>query len=131
MGIGIHSISENSPSNWLRNLKRAGVTRIDVFGLSYYSEWHGTPDDLKRMLGEIVVNDSTVKIAVVEYADNHRRVNDIVDSLPNSRGIGTFVWEPTDWRETLFDRQGSMRVTNARIDLYPRMSKDYGNDDIV
>jgi len=30
--IMIHSISENSPSSWLKNLVNAGVERIDVFG---------------------------------------------------------------------------------------------------
>ncbi|MBN1130371.1 MAG: glycosyl hydrolase 53 family protein [Chitinispirillaceae bacterium] len=129
--ICIHSIAERSPSGWLSSLIRAGVTRINVFGLSYYSEWHGTPDTLSRLLNEVARNHPSMGIAVAEYADNHRRVNDIVFGLPGNRGIGTFVWEPTDWRETLFDRQGSVRVTNARIDLYPQMSRDYGNDDIV
>jgi arabinogalactan endo-1,4-beta-galactosidase len=128
IAICIHSIAERSPSTWLANLVRAGVDRIDVFGLSYYSEWHGTPDTLRKWLNEIVDNHAVIKIMVAEYADNHRVVNDIVYGLQNGRGVGAFVWEPADWRETLFDLQGNIRLTNARIDLYPQMSRDYGND---
>jgi arabinogalactan endo-1,4-beta-galactosidase len=43
--IMIHSISENSPSAWLKSLISAGVKRIDVFGLSYYSKWHGRTEN--------------------------------------------------------------------------------------
>ncbi len=126
IGIVIHSISENSPSGWLQALKQAGVDRIDVFGLSYYSEWHGTPDDLQRMLSEVVQNHDT-KVMIAEYADNHRRVNDIVYGLPGSQGLGTFVWEPCDWMEALFDWTGGGRATNSLIDLYPEMAADYAD----
>lgn len=128
--IMIHSISENSPSNWLRNLKNAGVNRIDVFGLSYYSQWHGTTDNLKSMLTAVAANHNE-KIVVVEYADNHERVNDIVFDLPDEKGLGTFVWEPCDWMDALFDWRNNRRETNSRIDIYPRLSEEYGNDDIV
>ena len=128
--IMIHSISENSPNNWLRNLVNAGVNRIDVFGLSYYSEWHGTPDELQQRVQAVVAN-HTVKVVIAEYADNHRRVNDIIFNLPNEQGLGTFVWEPADWKEALFDWRNGRRETNNRIDLYPIMSQEYGNDAIV
>ncbi len=121
--IMIHSVSENSPSAWLSNLIKAGVKRIDVFGLSYYSKWHGTPDDLERLLKEVTKNHD-IKIIVVEYCDNHRRVNDIVFNLPDEKGIGTFVWEPTSYGEALF----SGTSANQRMDLYPEMVKAYGND---
>ena len=121
--IMIHSISENSPSGWLSSLIKAGVERIDVFGLSYYAKWHGTPDDLKRRLEEVAANHD-IKIAVAEYSDNHQRVNDIVFNLPDEKGLGTFVWEPTSYGDALFT--GSS--TNARMDLYPEMAKAYGDD---
>ncbi len=128
--ILIHSISENSPSGWLKSLVNAGVKRIDVFGLSYYSEWHGTPADLKKRVEEVAKNHS-IKIAIAEYADNHRAVNDIIYNLPEEKGLGTFFWEPQEWKEALFDYSGGKRVTNSRIDLYPTLSKEYGNDDFV
>lgn len=121
--IFIHSIAENSPSWWLQNLMDAGVDRIDIFGLSYYSEWHGTPDDLKDKLIEISENHD-IKIVIAEYADNHEAVNDILFNLPDNKGLGTVVWEPTRWRETLFTNNR----TNERIDWYPEMAQRYGND---
>lgn len=128
--IMIHSISKDSPGAWLKNLVNAGVKRIDVFGLSYYSEWHGTPDNLKKLVTEIASNHS-VKIAIAEYADNHEAVNDIIYNLPDKKGVGTFVWEPADWSEALFDWKNNRRETNSRIDIYPQLSKKYGNDDIA
>lgn len=125
--IMIHSISKDSPSNWLKNLINAGVNRIDVFGLSYYSEWHGTPGDLQAKVKEIAANHS-VKIAIAEYADNHDTVNKIIYNLPNKKGIGTFVWEPADWNEALFDWVNNRRETNSRIDIYPKLSKLFGNE---
>jgi arabinogalactan endo-1,4-beta-galactosidase len=61
---------------------------------------------------------------VAEYAEVHEQVNDIVFNLPNEKGCGTFVWEPTRWHETLFDNG----KTSSRIDLYPKLSTRYGNE---
>jgi arabinogalactan endo-1,4-beta-galactosidase len=123
--IFIHSISNKTPSSWLSNLIKAGVKadRIDIYGLSYYEEWHGTPSDLKKNLTDITKNHN-VKIAVAEYAEVHEQVNDIVFNLPDEEGAGTFVWEPTKWNETLFTNG----KTNSKIDLYPTLSAKYGND---
>ncbi|MBN1306352.1 MAG: glycosyl hydrolase 53 family protein [Chitinispirillaceae bacterium] len=124
--IMVHTLSDKSPSSWLKNLVNAGVKRIDVLGISYYREWHGTPDDLKRNAEEITRNHN-VKISVAEYADNHRRVNEIVYNLPDEEGLGTFFWEPQQWGEALFNGTS----TNSRIDLFPQLSKEFGNDDFV
>ncbi len=123
--IFIHSISDAAPSSWLSSLIKAGVARdrIDIFGLSYYEEWHGTPNDLKRNLTEITKNHD-IHVCVAEYAEVHEQVNDIVFNLPDEEGIGTIVWEPTKWHDALFNG-GS---TNRRIDLYPELWKRYGND---
>ena len=128
--IMIHSVSENSPTWWLTNLKDAGVNRIDIFGLSYYSEWHGTTAELEERLDAIMHNHDE-RIVIAEYADNHKAVNDIIYNLPDERGVGTFVWEPTQWMEALFDWGSGGRSTNSKIDLYPELSREYGNDDIV
>jgi arabinogalactan endo-1,4-beta-galactosidase len=123
--IFIHSISDASPSSWLTNLINAGVDedRIDIFGLSYYEEWHGTPSDLKKNLTAITENHD-MPIVVAEYAEVHEQVNDIVFELPDDEGIGTIVWEPTKWHDALF----SGGSTNSRIDHYPRLWEEYGND---
>lgn len=123
--IFIHSLSDNSPNRWLTNLIDAGVDaeRIDIFGLSYYQQWHGTTNDLERNLNAIA-EDHDVPIVVAEYAEVHEVVNDIVFNLPDDEGIGTIVWEPTKWEDALF----SGGSTNSRIDLFPRLWDEYGND---
>ena len=130
--IMVHTINERNPNGWLTSLRNNGVTRIDVFGLSYYTQWHGQPDSLQRVATAFATNNSNnnIKIAVAEYSGNHRRVNDIIFNLPNNKGFGTFVWEPADWSDgsygaTLFDWKNNRRETNSLISLYPQMSIDY------
>lgn len=123
--IMIHSLSDKSPNRWLSNLINAGVSseRIDIFGLSYYQQYHGSTDDLRNNLTGIT-RDHNVKIVVAEYAEVHEQVNDIVFNLPDEKGIGTFVWEPTRWNEKLFTNGR----TNDKIDIYPKLWTRYGND---
>ena len=62
---------------------------------------------------------------VVEYSvPNVRQINDIVQGLPSSKGLGTFIWEPTKWQgPALFDRKGN---TKPEIEVYPELAKEYG-----
>jgi arabinogalactan endo-1,4-beta-galactosidase len=137
--IMMHTINERNPNGWLTalkaNLNRAesgAANKIDVIGLSYYPRWHGNLDSLQRVLTAIS-NAHDVKIAVAEYADKHREVNDLVYNLPSGKGLGTFVWEPQEFDGDnslpLFDWRSaspSGRHSNARLELYPVMAMDYG-----
>jgi arabinogalactan endo-1,4-beta-galactosidase len=130
--IMMHTINERNPNGWLTNLKNNGATRIDVIGLSYYTQWHGEPDSLQRVVNAIASTHSNIKIAVAEYSGNHREVNDIIFNLPNNKGFATFVWEPADWSDgaygaTLFDWNNGRR-SNANLELYPQMAIDYGTN---
>ena len=136
--IMMHTISERNPNNWLTTLKARlnqveanAANKIDVVGLSYYPMWHGDLDSLGRILSAIS-RSHDIKIAVVEYADKHREVNDLVFALPENKRFGTFVWEPEEFSGDnslpLFDWKNNRRETNSRISLYPVMSKDFGND---
>lgn len=61
-------------------------------------------------------------IVLVEYSTpDVRQINDIVRNLPNGKGLGTFIWEPTSG--PLFDAKGAAK---PEIDAYPEMAKDYG-----
>jgi arabinogalactan endo-1,4-beta-galactosidase len=139
--IMMHTINERNPNGWLTNLRNNGVTRVDVLGLSYYTQWHGQPDSLQRVATAFAASNSSnnIKIAVAEYSGNHRLINDIIFGLPNNKGFGTFVWEPADWSDgsygaTLFDWKSGAnqgRHSNELLELYPQMAIDYGNDDIT
>ena len=54
-----------------------------------------------------------------------RRISshDIVRGLPNGKGLGTFIWEPTKWQgPALFDVKGH---TKPEIDVYADMVQDF------
>ena len=89
---------------WLDNMIARGV-QFDVIGLSYYPRWHGTLDDLKSNLIDLMKRYNKPLI-VVEYSDFKREVNDIIFSLPNGMGKGSCIWEPLNPRSGLFDRDG-------------------------
>ena len=142
--IMVHSVADSGwsdPNNWLTRLRTNlnqveanFFNRINVFGISYYPRWHGNLTTLQNHLNAIIANrdHNHIRINIVEYADLHRGVNDIVFNLPNNRGHGTFVWEPQEFSGDnslpLFDWRNNRRETNSRIALYPIMSRDYGND---
>jgi len=149
--VMVHTINERNPTGWLTNLINRGVNanRIDVFGLSYYVRYHGTPDSLQRVLDRFISNTTfgNMKVSVVEYIANppaasdprthHRRVNDIIYNLPNNRGFGTFIWEPFRWTDggtgvALFDwRTGanSGLHSNQYLQDFPPMAAAYGITD--
>jgi arabinogalactan endo-1,4-beta-galactosidase len=106
--------------SFLDNARRRGV-EFDVIGESYYPRWHGTTNDLQGNLTDLVGR-YPQPVIVAEYSEHKRAVNDIAHGLPDGKGLGTFIWEPTQWGEPLFDRSGHAR---AELDLYPQMARDY------
>jgi len=133
--IMIHTINSENPSNFVSTLKNNinkveanAANKIDVIGLSYYPKWHGNVDSLKRSLTKIA--SQGYKVAVAEYADFHREVNDAVFAISDKKGIGTFVWEPEEFNgddsKPLFDWKNNRRETNSLIDLYPKIASDFG-----
>lgn len=95
-----------------------------IIGQSYYPQWHGALDDLKSNLTDLAQRYEQ-PIIVVEYSrPDIREINDVVRGLPDGKGLGTFIWEPTKWRGgALFDQQGD---TKPEIDIYGDMAKEYG-----
>jgi arabinogalactan endo-1,4-beta-galactosidase len=107
---------------FMDNVLTRGV-QFDILGQSYYPRWHGTLDDLRNNLKDLAGRYKQ-DIIVAEYSQYKRQVNDIVHNLPNGKGLGTFIWEPTKWGEALFDKNGN---TLPEIDLYAQMAADYNN----
>jgi arabinogalactan endo-1,4-beta-galactosidase len=100
---------------------------FEIIGQSYYPKWHGTLADLKANLTDLAGRYKQ-DIILVEYSvPNVRPINDIVRGLPNGKGLGTFIWEPTGWEgPALFDDKGE---TKPEIDTYLKMAQDYGGND--
>lgn len=98
---------QNEKSRWFLDKTVQEKVGFDVIGQSYYPRWHGTLDELKANLTDLAQRYPQT-IMVVEYSTpNVREVNEIVRSLPNGKGRGTFIWEPTHPRHgNLFDKDG-------------------------
>jgi beta-galactosidase len=92
---------------------------FDVIGLSYYPKWHGTLDDLRDNLTDLVRRYGK-EVIVVEYSARKEEVNRIAFSLPDGKGKGTCVWEPLNTWEAVFDKDGK---ANAMMWKYDEISK--------
>lgn len=93
----------------------------DIIGLSYYPKWHGTLNDLKRNIAGLSKKYDR-QIMVAEYTHLKREVNDIAFNVPEGKGIGTFIWEPLNTWEAIFDRSGK---ANELLDVYPEIAEKY------
>jgi arabinogalactan endo-1,4-beta-galactosidase len=108
---------------WLDRMIARGVT-FDVIGESYYPKWHGTIADLKANLTDLAKK-FPQDIVVVEYSERKREVNDIAFNLPGGKGKGSFIWEPLNTWESVFDKQGK---ANDLLLIYDEISRKYRVD---
>jgi len=96
---------------------------FDVIGLSYYPKWHGTLDDLRDNMHDLIRRYDK-DIIVVEYSARKEEVNRLVFDLPGGRGKGTCIWEPLNTWERIFNQDGS---TNELINYYDTIGRKYLN----
>jgi beta-galactosidase len=94
---------------------------FDVIGLSYYPKWHGTLDDLRDNMHDLIRRYDK-DIIVVEYSAKKEEVNNLVFELPNGRGKGSCIWEPLSTWEKIFDNNGK---SNEWIKVYDEISRKY------
>ncbi len=102
------------------NMLARGVA-FDVIGLSYYPKWHGTLDDLRDNMNDLIRRYDK-DIIVVEYSAKKEEVNKLNFELPNGRGKGSCIWEPLSTWEKFFDDDGK---SNHYLKLYDEISRKY------
>ena len=107
--------------NFLDNMISRGVI-FDLIGESYYPQWHGTLGQLDSNLRDLSGRYSQ-DIVVVEYSRHKKEVNDIVFNLPGGKGRGSFIWEPLNTWESVFERSGKMK--DSLMDIYKELSNTY------
>ena len=95
---------------------------FDLIGQSYYPQWHGTLTDLQNNLTDLATR-YPQPIIVVEYTYHKKEVNDIVFHLPDHKGWGTFIWEPLNTWEAIFNRQGV--ASDSLLHIYDTLAKTY------
>lgn len=108
---------------FIDNMIARGVP-FDVIGESYYPKWHGTLDDLRDNLNDLVRRYGK-DVIVVEYSALKEEVNKIAFELPNGKGKGTCIWEPLSTWAKVFDDKGK---ANELIKLYDEISQKYNVD---
>ncbi len=108
---------------FIDNMIARGVY-FDVIGESYYPKWHGTLDDLRDNLNDLVRRYGK-DVIVVEYSHRKEEVNKIAFELPGGKGKGTCIWEPLSTWEKVFDNNGK---SNELMKMYDDISKQYMND---
>jgi len=78
---------------------------FDVIGLSYYPRWHGTVDDLKDNIKDLIKRYKKY-VCVVEYSAKKQPVNNVIFE-EKKYGRGSFIWEPLNTWEKVFDWKGN------------------------
>lgn len=113
---------QNAESKYfLDNMISRGVS-FDIIGQSYYPQWHGTLEELKTNLTDLSLH-YTQPVIVAEYTQHKVEVNDIAFTLPHGNILGTFIWEPLNTWEYIFDKQG--KAIDSLINIYPAIAKKY------
>jgi arabinogalactan endo-1,4-beta-galactosidase len=129
---------------WVNAALAHGV-HFDVLGQACYTNVQGDPSTWLSNFDALVTQYPALQLMIVEYSESAddlsggvdiwRQANDIIFNLAGKRGLGTTVWEPSGWQETLFDAQGRTSAADLpnpflpgapRIALYDQMASDYG-----
>ncbi|GHH72866.1 glycosyl hydrolase 53 family protein [Promicromonospora soli] len=169
MASGIRAVRESSPESevevhaivdtgrldktmefWTQLLTRleAADAAPDVLALSYYPEWHGSPEELEHNLHTIAetfpeyaldvaetaypaeswppgdptpLPNSPFPVTVQGQADAIQRVFQVANDVPGNRVQGVLVWEPANWQPMFTwveTSAGWFPEANASLDIY-------------
>jgi arabinogalactan endo-1,4-beta-galactosidase len=147
---------DNPKTTWWVNGAMTNNVPFDILGESCYTNYQGDPSTWKANLDSLPATYPNLEFMIAEYDEDSadlagnseckaegtgpcnvwRTANDIAFGIPNKKGIGTLIWEPTEYEESLFQNTNDA-VTNAtalpnpfgtgaRIQLYDQMVTAYG-----
>jgi arabinogalactan endo-1,4-beta-galactosidase len=94
---------------WVDAALAQGV-EFDVLAESCYSRWQGQPSAWKANFEDLVARYPQLSFLIAELATEVREANQIMYNLPEGKGLGTFIWEPTanNNQQSLFDNRGNV-----------------------
>jgi len=77
---------------------------FDIIGMSCYrqnqdGDWANNFQDLAKRYPD-------KDLLVCEYSSRKRLVNEAIHAVPDERGLGAFIWEPTRHKEAIFNVNG-------------------------
>ena len=100
---------------WVKGIVDNKIDFDFIGGSTYGTTNNGA--DWRDQFGQVV---STYKKAVMSLEYTGQRtplVNDVMASLPNQMGMGSFVWEPTQYSDyAMFTMSGGKCTSNSRLD---------------
>ncbi|WP_199040746.1 glycosyl hydrolase 53 family protein [Glycomyces salinus] len=177
LAAGIEAVRDASPESQvelhsvigrLSGLDKAGefwdqlVTRVnakgqdfDVLGLSYYPEWHGTPEFMEQNMHELAATYPQYKMEIAEtsypatgggtqpnspfprtvqgQADAIQHVFKMVNDLPDNRGVGALTWEPASFQAMFRSVPGMSNTSEpySSIDVYNQSRAEHVVEDTV
>ena len=110
---------------WVDNALAHGVA-FDILGESCYTRFQGPPATWKTNFDDLVTRYPKLSFMIAEVAYETTEANEIMHRLPDHRGLGTFIWEPTQRgnQQQLFDTSGA--VIPEKMALYDQVVKAYG-----
>lgn len=121
--------SPNAVTAWIRAARAEGV-EFDILGVSCYTAWHGSPYYWELNLNTLASRFTDLEFVIAEYGPEARRANEIIRDLPGKRGLGTFVWEPTQsgvWGASMFSRTGDQYTAlSEAFAVYDGIREDFG-----
>jgi len=113
---------QNQESRIFLDKMLARNVQFDIIGESYYPQWHGTLQQLDSNLIDLTKSYKQ-DVIVAEYTMHKKEVNDIAFSLPSNKAKGTFIWEPLNTWEKIFDKQGN--AIDSLLNIYPAIKEKY------
>ena len=122
----IEKCGDNATTRWWVDQALAQGVPLRILGQSCYTEHHGTPDTWQANFDDLVTRYPELYFVIAEYSHEKRRANEIMFGLPDRRGLGTFIWEPTRWMEAIFDRNGQRYDGNQHLETFSQIASDFG-----
>lgn len=128
----LHIESTGKPSTvewWVDSALRQNL-QFDILGFSAYAAFQGPVSNWSNYFQRYAARYPQLDFLVVEYNPEARLLNDIMRALPNGRGRGTIVWEPTEsgsWGEALFNWSAGNVYTAipARFQVYDQIRSQF------
>jgi arabinogalactan endo-1,4-beta-galactosidase len=128
----LHIENTDSPGDveWWVDSALQQKLEFDVMGFSAYAAFQGPTTNWPNNFQRFAARYPKLSFVVAEYNPEAKLLNKTMRDLPNKRGLGTFLWEPTEtgsWGQALFTRSGNVYTAiPARFQEYDALRRDYG-----
>jgi arabinogalactan endo-1,4-beta-galactosidase len=129
--LHIESTGRPNDVEWWVDSALQNNVQFDVLAFSAYAAFQGPVSNWSNYFQRYAARYPNQKILVAEYNPEPRLLNDLMRALPDNRGLGTVIWEPTEsgsWGDALFTWSAGDVYTAipARFQEYDTMMRDYG-----